>query len=306
MIQLRNTDLATLQSLKVIDCNGKNIGRITDAVVNTQELSIRAYIIHGSNQEEMPKIREIKKTNFPFITNESIEKITEKFIHIKIRQEKLISAIFPDEILFSQLAKYPIIDLVGEKIGFFVGFYINEYGDLTYELGGKEFISYLQKNTFSLSLTYLVSSKNCHYEHGFFRINRTIKEIENDMKINLTNAVRVLLKEARSDNIIDEDERILINTVSIDLNTYYRALKAALADGIITAEEKFHLELIKEQTVKKMLIIAIADDVITKEERALITKFASYIANKHTELFWNYFTYQGDASKIEDLRLEII
>ena len=99
--------------------------------------------------------------------------------------------------------------------------------------------------------------------------------------------------KASKDGVISEDEKALIDVVTVDLATYYKALELALEDNIITKEEETQLDAIKENLIKKMHTITTADDKVTADERALIEKLASFMVDRRKELFWKVFSYYG-------------
>lgn len=299
---LKNIEFSSLSSLKVIGENNHTIGRIKDAIIDKKRLSVRGFIIHGSRFEETLETLKLIVDVDPLLYSEDIMEITNNTIKLNKNKEALINAKEPgeiqeNEILFSQLKKLPVYESTGIQIGNITNFYLDEFKNIKYKLGGKIFIKFLNKNLFTTNISYLISpdqlilSSDKYTENGeCFEFQSNLQELEQDIKLNMTNILRELLFEALSDGKITAEEKDLIDVVSVDLSTYYDTLERAMEDNIITKDEEKQLDAIKEKIIKKMHVIARADNQITKDEQALIRKVAAYMIDKRNELFWSVFS----------------
>ena len=308
---IKNTDFLTLRSLKVIDKDGNKIGRIKDALIDRRNLKVKGYVVYGSKFEEaMEDLRLIDNID-PVITPENVIQLSEKAIFLNRTKTELTNIAVlgvkgEEDVLFSELVNYPVTDSLKKSLGVLTNFYVNGDSSISYQLGGKDFIKYLQEKYMTENLSYLIYPDNLQFNsgkfnndeikwvHGHYEIQQKLTDIERDLKLNMTNVIRDLLLEALKDGKLSEDEKGLINAVTVDLATYNTALELAYEDGIITEEEEELLDGIKEKILKKIHKISKIDNMVSEDERALIMKFASFMVNRRKELFWKVF---GTVSK---------
>ncbi|OLS20903.1 MAG: hypothetical protein HeimC3_38140 [Candidatus Heimdallarchaeota archaeon LC_3] len=288
-------NLGSLKFKTVLDANGKKLGRIKNAVINKRTLTVRGFVIKGNIWEEVLEDIGLITDHDPLLPLDLIEKITEKNIVINKIKNELKNAMEPtaltdDEIFFSSFREMPVYDKNGDEFGFIIDIHFNK-GTISYELGGKKFVEFLKSKYWTENLLYLTAKEDLLYSNEIngYELQSTIKEMESQTKLNMTNLVRDLMVEANKDGIITEEERKLIDTVSVDLETYFDALNHALEDGIITPDEEEKLEEIKENILKRTYIVARKDQKITDDERNLMKKLASYMVERRKELFWKVF-----------------
>lgn len=308
-----NIDFNNLTSLKVIDSNGSKIGRIKDALINKRDLSLKGLVILGSFLEEKLEDLKIKKDIDPIISLDCIIQVSEQAIILnksKSDCQNLAEVANQDIsgqefVLFSKLREFPVTNDQMNIFGGLINFYINN-NEINYQFGGKEFIKYLQSNYMTENLSYIIhptklkfinrkfNHRKIRFVNGYYQIQESLKEIERNLKLNMTNVIRDLLVEALKDGKLSEDEKHLINAVTVDLTTYNTALELAYEDRIITKEEEELLDSIREKILKNIHKIALSDTIMTSEERSIILKFASFMIDRRSELFWKVF---GSISK---------
>ena len=250
-------NLGSLKFKTVLDANGKKLGRIKNAVINKRTLTVRGFVIKGNIWEEVLEDIGLITDRDPLLPLDLIEKITEKNIIINKMKNELKNAMEPttltdDEVFFSSFREMPVYDKNGDEFGFIIDIHFNK-GTISYELGGKKFVEFLKSKYWTENLLYLTAKEDLLYSNEIngYELQSTIKEMESQTKLNMTNLVRDLMVEANKDGIITEEERKLIDTVSVDLETYFDALNHALEDGIITPDEEEKLEEIKENILKR-------------------------------------------------------
>ena len=294
-LMLDNLNLGSLKFKIVLDANGNNLGRIKDAIIDKRTLNVRGLVIKGNVWEEVLEDIGLISDQDPLLPLDLIDKITEQNIVINKIKKELKNAMDPsaltdDEVFFTSLREMPIFDKNGDEFGFIIDVHFNK-GLISYELGGKKFIEFLKSKYWTDNLLYLVSKEDLIYSNEIngYELQSTIKEIESQTKLNMTNLVRDLMVEANKDGIITDEERKLIDTVSVDLETYFDTLDHALEDNIITSEEEEKLEEIKENILKRTYVVARKDQIISEDEQKLMAKLASYMVDRRKELFWKVF-----------------
>ncbi len=287
--------LSSLSTKTVIDADGKKLGWIKDAVVNLDTFQIRGFVIYGSRIEELLEDMGVRKDVDPFLTMKEIKDKTESTVTLTKGAGDLANVMEPgflsdNELLFSKMRKMAVIDSKGQKLGIFTDIFLKGE-EAVFQIGGKEFLEYLQKNRWTQNLTYLIEPSHISFDkdQAQFKIDTDLKHIERDLKLNMTNVLRELMLEAKRDGKVTKDEEALIDSVAIDLATYHDALIQALEDHVIDKEEERHLEELKETILSKVYYIARLDEVITTDEKALIEKLAAYIIERRKELLWKVF-----------------
>lgn len=290
---LENLSLHALRHLRVQDANGHVIGRIKDAVVNKTTLSLRGFVVHGSRLEEALEALNIRKDVDPLVTLADIATITESTLTVNKAASELPNAapeaLAEDDMLFSAVSTIPVLDGNGQQLGFFSDVYVHADDTLAYRLGGKTFTLFLKHHHYADDLLYVIAPDCIQYTDQGYRMQTDVTSLERDMKRNLTNLVRDLMEEAGKDRQMTAEEHTLIEAVSVDLGTYQEALDSALEDGVLSREEGQKLEAIKGDTLSKVCALARQDNVITRDEQALIRKLATYMVDSQEELFWKVF-----------------
>ncbi len=293
MRNIYDVSLSHLSTKNVVDANGKTIGRIKDAVVNLNTFQLRGWVLIGSKTEELLEDLKVIKDVDPFITVKNIVDRTDTTITLNKAAAELQNVresgfLTENESLFSEIRKKPVRDKNGNKLGIFTDI-MYEGESCVFQLGGKEFIQFLQSKLWTDNLPYLVKSTHISYEEEQFKINTDLKEIERDLKLNMTNLLRELLKEADKDGKITGDEKALISSITIDLATYNDALVQALEDNVIDQDEEAQLEAMKERILDNAYLVATIDQTITSDEKQLIEKLAAYLIDRRKELLWKIF-----------------
>jgi sporulation protein YlmC with PRC-barrel domain len=202
---LDKLNLTSLRFKRVIDPNGKNIGRIKDAVVDKRNLSVRGFVIKGGVWEELLEKLGIMKDVDPLLPMALIEKITDENIVINKLYSELqnamdAAALTDDEVFFSRFKEMPVFDKNGDEIGFIVDVHFDNK-KLSYQLGGKKFVEFLKRNNWSENLMYLSEKADLIFsnEVNGYELQLTIKEMEKTAKLNMSNLVRDLMTEASKD-----------------------------------------------------------------------------------------------------------
>jgi sporulation protein YlmC with PRC-barrel domain len=292
---LDKLNLTSLRFKRIIDPNGKNLGRIKDAVVDKRNLSVRGFVIKGGVWEELLEKLGIMKDVDPLIPMALIEKITDENVVINKLYSELKNAMDPaaltdDEVFFSKFKEMPVFDKNGDEIGFITDIHFDNKKP-SYQLGGKKFIEFLKGNNWSENLMYLSEKADLVFsnEVNGYELQLTIKDMEKTAKLNLSNLVRDLMTEAGKDGKITDEEQKLINTVTVELEIYYDALDKAIEDGVITKKEEEKLEEIKEYIIRRTYIVAQEDQKISMDEQKLIKKLAAYMVDKRKEVLWKIF-----------------
>ncbi|MHA2296892.1 MAG: PRC-barrel domain-containing protein [Candidatus Hodarchaeales archaeon] len=292
---LDNESLSSLSLRKVVDGNGKTIGRIKDAIVNKKDLIFRGFVIHGSKWEEMLEDINIKQDVDPLITPDLVVTINDSTIVLNKPENELPNAMAPgtlaeNEMFLTDLRKIPLKDPSGKNIGILTDIFFEKDEKVAYQIDGKEFIIFLSQYFLSRDLNYVISPAKIKFMEDHYQLQETIRNIERELKLNMTNIVRDLMLEAISDGKISDDEKTLIDYMTVDLKIYYEALEKALEDSIITKEEIKTLDGIKEEILEKLRHVAKTDQQINAEERALIKKFAAHVVDRRKELFWKVYS----------------
>ncbi|MHA2365557.1 MAG: hypothetical protein ACXAC7_16490 [Candidatus Hodarchaeales archaeon] len=297
-MSFENKSLSILGSLIVVDSSGKKVGRIKDAIINTKSLQLNGFVVFGSFLEEKMEDLGIIKDFDPFITSKNIISITENKIVLNQLKKELPNArsdnfVGEDEILFSSLKGFVVKEENRTGLGIFCDLIFDKDNLISFQLGGQQFNKFLKQNNFSMNLNYIVPSSKISILENSITLDLSINELERDLKTNMTNIIRDLMLDASKDGKITQEEKDLINTVDVNLPTYYQALDKALEDGVITKEEEELLDNIKEKIIYEMHKIASSDKKMTIDEKDLVDRFASYIVNKRTEFFWSVFGGYG-------------
>lgn len=79
-----------------------------------------------------------------------------------------------------------------------------------------------------------------------------------------------LIKTALQDTVLSNDEHSFLSKVLSDLESYESTVTKALEDGIIDANEKANLFILRMKLIQKMYDVANSDNKITEEETELI------------------------------------
>ena len=162
---IKNTDFLTLRSLKVIDSDGNKIGRIKDALIDRTNLNVKGYVVYGSRYEEiMEDLRLIDNVD-PVITPENVVQLSEKAIILNKPKSELTNIAVlgvkgENDALFSELINFPETDSLKKVLGVLTNFYINGDNSISYQLGGKDFIKYLQEKYMTENLSYMIYPNN--------------------------------------------------------------------------------------------------------------------------------------------------
>ena len=269
---------------EVLDKDGQKIGRITDAVVDKQSLEVRGLVLKSG----------IFKNEQSLISQDAITAITQDTVKVSKKKADLVkieSKIPPSdkEALFSSLMRLQVEDDSGKPLGLFADIHFRKNAPAAYQLGGKVFTTFLKDNHWSENFNYLCEPKDIAKLENSYQLKSSLQSIAQNIRLNMTNLVRDLLATASKDGMVTPDEKAIIDAVQIDLETYFAALQKAMEDGIITPDEEKRLEKIKEAIVRNAWLVAQKDNRISEDERALVTKIASYMVEKRRELLWNVF-----------------
>ncbi|MCY3410303.1 MAG: TerB family tellurite resistance protein [Candidatus Heimdallarchaeota archaeon] len=291
---LKDISFNNLRYKAVYDKDKVLMGKVLDAVINKTDLSLEGMVIHGSKMEEFLEARGLKPDIDPFFTLDIIDTITEDSIILNQKATELKNIMAPGEMkenesLFSQIRKLPIYDRRDLEMAVIADIHFDNEGKHSYKLGGAKFLKYLRGMNCTPSLDYCLPPDELAWHQDGYKIKNDIWDTESSLKQNLNNLVRSLLVEAEGDGKLSMDEKELIDAVKVDIAIYNEALESALADNIITDEERTELEQIKETLIQKVITIARSDEHVSKEEKQLIQKLASHMANKRKALFWEVF-----------------
>lgn len=290
IMPLETLSLHALRHLRVQDANGQVIGRITDAVVNQTTLSLRGFVVHGSRLEEALEALNLREDVDPLVTLADITGVTDRTLTVNQAAADLPNAapqaLAEDDRLFSDLNHIPVLDVNGQPLGLFVDVYVNADGTPAYCLGGQTFTLYVKHHHCADDILYVMTPDGIQRTEQGYQLQTDIPTLEREMKRSLTNLVRDLMVEAAKDREITADEHTLIDVVSVDLDTYQEALDDALADGVLSREEEHQLEALKGEMLSKVCMLARQDGAVTRDESALIRKFATYMVDHQEKLFW--------------------
>ena len=305
---LEYTRISSLNYRQVFDANSKPIGRIKDALIDNNTLELKGLLIQGSTWDDLLREIGIKKDANPIITPDLVATSTNDSIKLNKTRKDLESVLkskinvsHENVMLFSSLQKRAVYDNENTHVGMFTDIILEKELKHLYELGGKEFFLFLKKNNLSDKFSYVIDPKEVKLvDKGVektYQLQMNIKAMTESVKVNMTNVVRDLMVTANKDGVITDDEKALIDVVTVDLNMYQQALTDALKDGIITEEEQQKLDEIKDKILKHMYHVAGKDKKITADERALIEKIASYMIKEKNEYFWRAFGSYGLGDK---------
>lgn len=86
----------------------------------------------------------------------------------------------------------------------------------------------------------------------------------------LEEIIQHLTKMALADGKITEEEQELLESVTVNVLVYDRALEDALEDGVITEEERETLAAMKDQLVTEAFEISKASDGIGDDEMKIL------------------------------------
>lgn len=288
------TSLENMKFKKVVGSKGNQIGTIRDAVINKETLALRGFVVYGSALEELLERVGARADVDPLILPDVIEHVGDDEVKLNKNKDELPNAmgsgeIKSDEMLFSDLRKIPVLAENGERMGLICDIYFDDSGKHSYTLGGTEFLNFLRNHNLTPAVEYtLPSNKLAKVDNGY-KITQSLKDIEKEIKLNITNIVRDILVEAERDGKVTSEEKALIDSLKVDLPVYMEALAKAKEDNVITKEEERELEKIKDSIIHKVVLIARSDNQVTEDERALIKKLAAYMVDKRDVLFWRIF-----------------
>jgi len=89
----------------------------------------------------------------------------------------------------------------------------------------------------------------------------------------LAKAMMNIIEVAAKDGLITEEEKALIDFAEISLRKLQIELENAFADGIISETEESRLSELKNKIVDTVTDIANYDDIISKDEMAMIMAY---------------------------------
>lgn len=119
-----NNSFSDLLGIKIADKHREIIGQLDDAIFTVEkEFHLSKFVTGGSGAEDFLEKIKIKPDRDPVFKVEDITSITDTAIILSKPRANLLetnthkNAIRDNEILFSNLKKYKIIDNQGEKIG---------------------------------------------------------------------------------------------------------------------------------------------------------------------------------------------
>ena len=92
--------------------------------------------------------------------------------------------------------------------------------------------------------------------------------------------IKELFSVAKKDGVLTDQERAILDQVTVDVKNYTEALEEALADGIINDKETKKLTKLKEKIIKDAKKTANADGELDQDEKDLI-KTISEVLNKY-------------------------
>lgn len=81
-----------------------------------------------------------------------------------------------------------------------------------------------------------------------------------------------LQEVAEIDGELTEEEIMLINSISMNVNRFYDVVEAAIADEQVTDEELEEIHVFEKRIIQEASSEAFKDGKISPEERALLTK----------------------------------
>jgi len=93
----------------------------------------------------------------------------------------------------------------------------------------------------------------------------------------LAEYLKAVVKEAKKDGKVTQDEYNILQQLSIDVAEYTIALENAEEDGKIDLEEKKELLNLKDKLLENAKAVANQDEIITDEEAALLKKLAEIL-----------------------------
>ena len=305
---LEYTKLSSLNYRQVFDADSKPVGRIKDALIDNNTLELKGLLVQGSSWDDILREIGIKKDANPIVTPDLVSTSTNDMIKLNKSKKELqgiiksrLTSSNENTVLFSSIKKRAVYDNENNHVGIFADVIIEKEKNRSFELGGKEFIMFLKKNNLSEKFSYLIDPKEVKIvdkgSEKAYQLQTNLKSMISTLKINMTNVLRDLMITANKDGKITDDEKALIDSVSVDLNTYQQAVTKALEEGVITEQQQQSLDSIKDQILRNMYHVASKDKKITSDERALIEKIATYMIKDKKEYFWRAFGSYGLGDK---------
>ena len=91
------------------------------------------------------------------------------------------------------------------------------------------------------------------------------------------NILKEVIAVANSDGKITDDEYNILTQMSIDVAEYSIMLERFKSDGIIDADEKTKLQMLKKRILENAQIVAELDDEVTEEELNLLKKLQEVV-----------------------------
>jgi sporulation protein YlmC with PRC-barrel domain len=286
-----------IKNKKILDNEGKNVGRVIDAVFD-DKLELTKLVIGGSRLEEWLEDRGLRQDIDPLVPIETITQVGEQ-ITLSIDQSKLkttldVEGIAGNEKKFSQIMEYLILDANQKNIGKLGSFCINTDQSVEFIIYGDNLNPELSRLHAKAGLLYAFTKNEIRsVEADRVTLSKSLKDIERSVKHDIRYALIHASKMAWQDGKISEDELELLRQLEVNAEVYDNALKDALEDNIITQSEEEGLEKLKEDLVHKAYTVAFSDKVISKDEGAIIDRLANYMLEKREKLFWKTFgTYK--------------
>lgn len=175
-----------LTRMKVVDKDGKTVGKPGDALLDSETLQVKSLILFGSFLEEKMEDLKLKEDVDPIVPLGSIaeEKVSEKKIVLSEGHDQLEATssgwtVPEGTIQFSKLKKVHVFDKDGNKIGTVIDIGYHEDGTYTLVLGGGFMEEFLEKIKVFADKDLLVPQKSIS-ELGMDKI--TIKHSRKDLK----------------------------------------------------------------------------------------------------------------------------
>jgi hypothetical protein len=97
-----------------------------------------------------------------------------------------------------------------------------------------------------------------------------------------TDMIAEILKAAKEDGIISEDEQALIDSIQANIAKYYRILDKSYEDGVITSDEEHNFYEARKIILEEALKVAREDEQITQDEFRII-KVLRHVIRKMEE-----------------------
>lgn len=113
------------------------------------------------------------------------------------------------------------------------------------------------------------------------------KEEANLEEARIQNILTSIILTALEDGTITEEESAMLKQIKLDMKNLKNIVFKAQEDGIITDEEREELDAFRKKLIEDAYKRSREDFVITKDERAIISKLIELLIHKNQTLSKN-------------------